>query len=93
MKRRYHNSCTVMRTFRRTHGTLDLVTGKTGKGRSETVTEACNVPLFGPPESKTGICRACAEGWEVPDNRFANEKEKARALAAARIGQSGKANA
>jgi hypothetical protein len=81
MKKPYRSSCTILRTFKVTHGTLDLATGKTAKGRSETVTQPCNTPLFGAPETATGVCRSCAEGWEVPDNRFATPEEKAKALA------------
>ena len=82
----YYGQCTVRRTSKVTHGTVNMVSGKSTKGRTEIVTEACGTPLFGEPENTTGICRACAEGWEVPDNRFADPKEKERAMEKARTG-------
>jgi hypothetical protein len=72
-------NCTIIRTFDRIHGTLNIGTGETKENSRETVTEACSVPLFG-KETKRGVCRACAKGWEVPDNRFANAAERERAL-------------
>lgn len=70
------NSCTVRRIVKETHYLLSMATGKTGKGRSKVVTKACGTPLFGEPESLTGICLSCARGWEVEDNRFVNEEER-----------------
>ena len=72
-------NCTIARTFVRTHGTLNLGSGEVKENSRETVTEACGVPLFG-KDTKRGVCRACASGWEVPDNRFANATERERAL-------------
>lgn len=76
------NSCTIKRTFVRNHGTFSLATGKIEMTRSETVTEQCNVPLFGDTDRQRGICSACAEGWEVPDNTFADDAERSRAKGA-----------
>lgn len=73
--------CSARRTFKRTHGTLNMATGKSTKGRSEVVTEPCNTPLFADEERARGICRSCASGWEHKDNKFASPKEKARATA------------
>jgi hypothetical protein len=70
------NSCTVRRIIKETHSTLSLTTGKTTKGYTKVVTKACGTPLFGAPESLTGICLSCARGWEVKDNRFVNEEER-----------------
>lgn len=72
--------CSIRRTFKRTHGTLSLATGKSTMGRSEIVTEACNAPLFGGEEGRRGICRSCTSGWEHEDNRFASPEEKTRAM-------------
>lgn len=81
--------CTVQRTFERRHGTLALGTGAITMTRAETVTEACNVPLFG-EDGNTGVCRACRNGWTVPGNVFASEAERARAMAAVWHGAHGK---
>ena len=67
-----HHNCTIVRTFVRTHSTLNLNTGESVPSHSETVTEPCNAPLFG-KSAETGICRACASGWEAPGNLFASE--------------------
>lgn len=80
-KKKLHDSCTIRRTFKRTHGTLSLQTGKCSEDRSEIVTEPCNTPLFEDLAKETGICRSCAEGWEHPENKFASKEEKARAMA------------
>ncbi len=78
------SSCTVKRTFVRTSGKMNARTGELKVEKTETVTEECNVPLFGDHERKVGVCRGCAGGWEVQDNRFADEAEKLRA---ARLGK------
>lgn len=77
-----HTSCTITRTFERKSGHLNLATGAFDLTKVETVTEPCNVPLFG-RHVDTGVCRSCSEGWEVAGNKFASPDEKARALAAA----------
>lgn len=72
-----HTSCTITRTFvRKTYSFVDLKTPIS----AETVTEPCATPLFSEDEATTGVCRSCARGWEVPNNRFANEAERERAL-------------
>ena len=76
-----HHSCTILRTFVRSHGTINLTTGKSSIDHSETVTEPCGVPLFSGDTQLTGVCRECAEGWEHPQNTFANEAERNRAIA------------
>lgn len=76
------SSCGILRTFVVTHGTMEFGTGTIKMGRKETVTEIHNTPLFGDADRVHGVCRACRDGWEVPDNKFANEAERARALAA-----------
>lgn len=69
--KRHTDGCTVVRTFRRTHGTLNLRTGETTETHSEWVTEPCRVPLFSDREQSSGVCNACADGWEGTDNYFA----------------------
>lgn len=81
-KRKGSGLCSIRRTFKQTHGTLNLVTGRSKKERSEIVTEPCNNPLFGDDEIRRGICRTCSSGWEHKDNGFASPKEKARATSA-----------
>jgi hypothetical protein len=81
----YYGSCTIQRRFVRTIGiTLDFETSAEDRtnAKSETVIEACNVPLFGDIERKTGICRTCAKGWQHPHNIFASDAERARAQGA-----------
>ena len=79
-----HHNCTILRTFVRSHGTLNPITGKTDIERSETVTEPCGTPLFSGNTQLTGVCRECSEGWEHPRNTFANETERNRAMATRR---------
>jgi hypothetical protein len=78
-KKSYHSLCTVLRTVKVAEETVNMVTGKRGKARTWIETKACGTPLFGAPESLTGICLSCARGWSVEDNRFASEKERERA--------------
>lgn len=85
VKRAYHHSCTIIRTVKVTHSTLNMVSGKTTEGKTEIVTKPCGIPLFGKPHSTTGVCRHCAEGWSVKDNCFANDQERARAVASAAL--------
>lgn len=68
MKRKMSHNCSVARTWLVTHGTLDLATGQTTEGEKEWRTGPCGSPLFGDTERKTGVCRACARGWEHPNN-------------------------
>lgn len=74
-----HTSCTILRTFVRTSGTVDLNTGKYTDRGSETVTEPCAVPLSNHREIERGICRSCAQGWSVEANKFATTVEYERA--------------
>jgi hypothetical protein len=76
-----HHSCTIVRTFVRTHMTLATDSGELREGHKETVTEACDKPLFLDTETASGVCRSCRSGWEVPDNRFASDAERQRATA------------
>jgi hypothetical protein len=76
---RFH-SCTISRIVVRSYGTLNIITGKVGPMvRGEPETGPCNVPLFG-DDTASGVCRSCRSGWEHPDNRFASEAEKRRAV-------------
>lgn len=78
------NTCTIQRIKVIRHGTLNILTGEMkDTGREETVTEACNTPLFSDDERRIGICRSCRSGWEVKGNKFASREEKQRAWAAA----------
>jgi hypothetical protein len=63
-----HTSCTQMRRFVRTHGTLNIATGEVKMDRRVWVTEPCEVPLFGDDEQKRGTCKACHTGWETDEN-------------------------
>jgi hypothetical protein len=47
-----------------------------------TETETCDTPLSSRREIQTGVCRSCASGYSVLGNRFADEKQRAIALAA-----------
>ncbi len=78
------HSCEVERTFKRTHGTLNMATGEYAEGRTEIVTEACNTPLFGAPRDDLarGVCSLCREEWTHPDN---SPTDKGRALIAASL--------
>ena len=70
-----HNLCGEIRVVQVTHGTLNIRDGKTRYGRTETVTQPCNAPLFSDQERATGLCRSCAAGWSVEGNRKATEAE------------------
>ena len=79
MKTKQHHACTILRTFVRTsYKSLDDAQHERN-GKSETVTEACNIPLFGNDARTSGVCSSCAEGWEVEENKFANDAERKRA--------------
>lgn len=80
--KRFHD-CTILRTFIRKYGTLNMATGASTSERQETVTEPCNLPLFGDVERKRGVCRSCAKGWEVDGNKFANDGERSKARGSA----------
>lgn len=60
--------CAVERTFERTHTTLNIHTGETTKGETETVTAICGSPLFSRADKVLGVCRSCLRGWSVPKN-------------------------
>lgn len=75
MKKKISSGCPIKRTSVVRHSTVNMKTGEETPGKTEVVTKECGIPLFGDP-----ICRGCAQGWEVPENKFANEKERARAL-------------
>lgn len=81
-KSQVHHSCTILRTSEVTHGTLSMNGGGYKKGKTEIVTEPCGTPLFDDVRKASGVCRSCANGWEVEGNKFANKAEKAKALAA-----------
>lgn len=66
--------CPIKRTKVTKHSTISMATGEEKTGRTTVGTEACGIPLFGDK-----VCRACAQGWEVPENKFASAKEKAKA--------------
>lgn len=66
--------CPIRRTKVTKHSTLNMATGESKPGRTTVGTEECGTPLFGDK-----VCRACAQGWEVPENKFANAKELAKA--------------
>ncbi len=78
MKKSQSTHCTIKRIVTVQHSTFNLRTGKRTKGKTEVVTQECGTPLFG---EATGICRSCAQGWEVKGNRFASKAERARAIA------------
>lgn len=76
------NTCLIIRDRKTAHGTLDLATGKTAMGPTRMETSICNAPLWSDREKKTGVCRSCASGYSVTGNRFANNTERQRAIAA-----------
>lgn len=71
-------TCTILRTYVKRTGTLNLVTGKVEMTHEETSTGPCNTPLFGAYASE-GICSGCRDGWETEGNVFASETERQRA--------------
>lgn len=73
------NSCTILRTFKRTEYTINVSTGERKFIKEEVVTEPCNIPLFSKDNRVTGVCRCCHEGWETEDNVFASDEWKANA--------------
>lgn len=81
----YYTVCTVRRTVRVTHGTLNMVTGESTRGRTETVTQPCGTPLFAEEEHRQGICSSCREGWNQDGNAFACEAEARRATGSSEV--------
>lgn len=51
-----HGCCPQMVTREVSMGTFNIATGKSKQGKAETVTEACNTPLFG-KQVAIGFCR------------------------------------
>jgi len=49
-------------------GALNLATGEMEMGAPESVVRACGAPLFSGDDRKHGVCRSCADGWNVPGN-------------------------
>lgn len=76
MKKKIAFDCQIKRIMVIRHSTVDMRTGEQTPGKIEVVTKECGTPLFGDQ-----VCRGCAQGWEVEENKFASEKEKARAAA------------
>lgn len=78
------HSCEVERTFRRTHGKLNMATGAYTEDRSEIVTEPCGAPLFGTSrdDMARGVCESCRKGWTHPEN---SPTDRGRALIAASL--------
>lgn len=78
----YHTGCTILRVIHKKHYTMKLGGDASDMElvSEETVTEACNVPLFGEEEKIRGVCRGCRKGWEVEGSLFATEAEKQRAM-------------
>lgn len=74
---RQHSYCTVLRHKTLRHGTINMNTGAFSAGEITQVTEPCNTPLFHEAERASGVCRSCADGWEVPGNRPASQAERA----------------
>jgi hypothetical protein len=72
------HSCEVERTFKVTHGKINMGTGAYTQGRSEIVTEPCNVPLFDTEgeDCDLGVCSSCRRQWTHPDN-YPTDKGKA----------------
>lgn len=78
-----HHSCIILRTMKITHSKMNLQTGQQTVIGEEIVTRACETPLFSDQARSSRICGSCSNGWEVEDNKFANEDEKAKALKSA----------
>lgn len=72
-----HDACTSLRRLRLTHGKFNILTGRSYKTREETITRTCNAPLFTGEERASGLCRACASGWQADGNRPATAEEAA----------------
>ena len=67
--KKLHSSCTCLRCKVIKHGTMQWGSNAPAKySHSEVVTEPCGTPLFADDERKTGICRACRDGWEHKEN-------------------------
>lgn len=77
MKKRRYTQCTIRRRMKVTYGTIQFGGGKSTKPtRTAIETGACEKPLFGAQEIRTGICSSCAKGWEVPDNTFSSARQR-----------------
>lgn len=72
-KAKRYDSCTKMRRMFIQNFTLSMATGERTLVGEEWVTRECGVPLFGDDETKTGICRSCANGWTHPNNHPVQE--------------------
>ncbi len=79
MKKRRYTQCIIRRTAKVTYGNMQFGGGKPTKPEPERTaieTGACEKPLFGVQEIRTGICSSCAKGWEVPDNKFSSARQR-----------------
>jgi hypothetical protein len=72
-----------------TRGSLNIATGALTSHETTTETRRCGVPLFSDQRAH-GVCRGCAEGWQVEGNRFATADEIATAEQAERATRAGK---
>lgn len=63
-----HHNCQVERVKQVQRGHFDAVTGKTVIDSITTEHTACDTPLFGFNERKTGVCTSCLGGWSVEGN-------------------------
>lgn len=63
-----HSLCIVQRAYDVRRGTLNAETGEMLMGDPEPTIGPCNVPLFSGDDRKHGVCRSCADGWNVPGN-------------------------
>lgn len=70
-----HETCTRLRTKQITRGTFNPTTGAIATTSVETRTQPCGTPLFADAERNTGICSGCHDGWAVPGNRLATDRE------------------
>ena len=76
------HECQIIRTMKITHGSLSTRTGKIAETGSSVETRPCGGPLFADVRRESGVCRSCADGWEVEGNRFADVGERSKAQAA-----------
>ncbi len=44
------------------------------------VIEPCGIPLVNTQERSSGVCNSCRQGYEAPENEFANDAERQRAI-------------
>lgn len=78
----YFSACTVLRVKKVRHGTMTFGSGETEMTHMTVETEPCGTPLFKEDETRAGICRSCAGGWNVDANRFVDDAERRRAVEA-----------